>query len=227
VSAAGTYAELTGRPGVALCTRGPGVAAAVNGIAQAHLDRQPVVIVPDGAGFAHPHQRIDHAALVAPVAKGTVTDPAAAVALALEPPWGPVLIDAGAPERLAPPAGAPRAAPPARRHRGARAGALDPGGAAAGAPAGDGRRRGRAWRRAGPAAPRAGHRHPGADDLQGEGRDPRVVAERGRPPDRRHHGGAAAARVRPDRRCRARSGGADPAALGLRGAARVAAAVGG
>jgi acetolactate synthase-1/2/3 large subunit len=120
VIAAGTYAELTGRPGLVLCTRGPGLASAVNGIAQAHLDRQPLVIVADGAGYAHPHQRLDHAALVAPAGKGTVTDPAAAVALALEPPWGPVLIDAGAPERLAPPPAVtvlpiPVELPPARR----------------------------------------------------------------------------------------------------------------
>jgi len=92
VIAAGVWGELTGTHGLALCTRGPGLAAAVNGIAQAHLDRQPVVVVADGAGFTHPHQRIDHAALVAPVAKGTVTDPRDAVRLALAPPWGPVLI---------------------------------------------------------------------------------------------------------------------------------------
>jgi acetolactate synthase-1/2/3 large subunit len=97
VIAAGVWGELTGTPGLALCTRGPGLAAAVNGIAQAHLDRQPVVVVADGAGFTHPHQRIDHAALVAPVAKGTVTDPGDAVRLALAPPWGPVLLDAGGP----------------------------------------------------------------------------------------------------------------------------------
>ena len=75
VIAAGVWGELTGRPGLALCTRGPGLAAALNGIAQAHLDRQPVVVVADGAGFAHPHQRIDHAAMVAPLSKGTVSDP--------------------------------------------------------------------------------------------------------------------------------------------------------
>lgn len=103
VIAAGVWGELTGRPGLALCTRGPGLAAALNGIAQAHLDRQPVIVVTDGAGFAHPHQRVDHAAMVAPFSKGTVSDPAAAVALALAPPWGPVLIDAGAPARPAPP----------------------------------------------------------------------------------------------------------------------------
>ncbi|MEA2479349.1 MAG: acetolactate synthase large subunit, partial [Thermoleophilaceae bacterium] len=103
VIAAGAWGELTGRPGLAVCTRGPGLAAAVNGIAQAQLDRQPVVVVTDGAGFAHPHQRIDHAAMVAPLSKGAVSDPASAVALALEPPWGAVLIDAGAPERPAPP----------------------------------------------------------------------------------------------------------------------------
>jgi acetolactate synthase-1/2/3 large subunit len=103
VIAAGVWGELTGRPGLALCTRGPGLAAALNGIAQAHLDRQPVVVVTDGTGFAHPHQRIDHAAMVAPFSKGTVSDPRAAVALALAPPWGAVLIDAGAPPRSAPP----------------------------------------------------------------------------------------------------------------------------
>ena len=45
VIAAGVWGELTGRPGLALCTRGPGLAAALNGIAQAHLDRQPVIVV--------------------------------------------------------------------------------------------------------------------------------------------------------------------------------------
>ena len=102
VIAAGVWGELTGRPGLALCTRGPGLAAALNGIAQAHLDRQPLVVVTDGAGFAHPHQRVDHAAMVAPLSKGTVSDPVAAVSLALAPPWGPVLIDAAAPVRRAP-----------------------------------------------------------------------------------------------------------------------------
>src|SRR5262249_52999203 len=103
VIAAGGCAELTGTPGLALCTRGPGLAAAVNGIAPGPLDPQPVGIVADGAGFAHPHQRLDHAALVAPAAKGTVTDVAAAVALALAPPFGPVLLDAGGPPQPAVP----------------------------------------------------------------------------------------------------------------------------
>ena len=111
VIAAGTWGELTRKPGLALCTRGPGLAAALNGIAQAHLDRQPVVIVADGAGFAHPHQRLDHAALVAPAAKGTVTDAADAVAHALAPPWGPVLLDAGGPRQ--PPIASPAAPEPA------------------------------------------------------------------------------------------------------------------
>ena len=111
VIAAGTWGELTRKPGLALCTRGPGLAAALNGIAQAHLDRQPVVIVADGAGFAHPHQRLDHAALVAPAAKGTVTDAADAVAHALAPPWGPVLLDAGGPRQ--PPIAWPAAPEPA------------------------------------------------------------------------------------------------------------------
>ena len=44
---AATYADLTGRPGAAVVTRGPGLASAVNGIAHAALDRLPVVVIAD------------------------------------------------------------------------------------------------------------------------------------------------------------------------------------
>ncbi len=97
VIAAAVHGEATGTLGAALCTRGPGLAAAANGIAQAQLDRQPVVVVTDGTGHGSTHQRLDHAALGATVAKAVVTDPEAAVRLALAPPWGAVVLDVGGP----------------------------------------------------------------------------------------------------------------------------------
>jgi acetolactate synthase-1/2/3 large subunit len=70
---AGTYGVLTGRPALAIATRGPGAASAVNGAAQATLDRFPLLLVTDCVGsndrarFAH--QRIDQQQLLAPVTK--------------------------------------------------------------------------------------------------------------------------------------------------------------
>ncbi len=70
---AATEAELAGTPGVALCTRGPGVGNAANGMAHAALDRAPVVLVADGFAPAErafaTHQYFDHAAMLAPVTK--------------------------------------------------------------------------------------------------------------------------------------------------------------
>jgi acetolactate synthase-1/2/3 large subunit len=100
---AATYADLTGRPGAAVVTRGPGLASAVNGIAHAALDRLPVVVIADTVRLADAgrisHQRLDQAALGAVVAKAAVTigrdrtgeAAAAAVRLALMPPAGPVV----------------------------------------------------------------------------------------------------------------------------------------
>src|SRR5271170_5853305 len=100
---AATYADLTGRPGAAVVTRGPGLASAVNGIAHAALDRLPVVVIADTVRLADAgrisHQRLDQAALGAVVAKAVVTigregtgeAAAAAVRLALMSPAGPVL----------------------------------------------------------------------------------------------------------------------------------------
>src|SRR5580700_1842315 len=100
---AATYADLTGRPGAAVVTRGPGLASAVNGIAHAALDRLPVVVIADTVRRADAsrisHQRLDQAALGAAVAKAVVTigrdrtSEAAtkAVRLALTRPAGPVL----------------------------------------------------------------------------------------------------------------------------------------
>ena len=73
---AATTAELAGTPGVALCTRGPGVGNAANGMAQAALDRAPVVLVADGFSPSErayaTHQYFDHAAMLAPVTKDAV-----------------------------------------------------------------------------------------------------------------------------------------------------------
>lgn len=70
---AATEAELAGTPGAALCTRGPGVGNAANGMAHAALDRAPVVLLADGFAPAErafaTHQYFDHAAMLAPVTK--------------------------------------------------------------------------------------------------------------------------------------------------------------
>src|ERR1700730_7911102 len=100
---AATYADLTGLPGAAVVTRGPGLASAVNGIAHAALDRLPVVVIADTVRLADAnrisHQRLDQAALGAVVAKAVVTigrdriaeAAAAAVRLARTPPAAPVV----------------------------------------------------------------------------------------------------------------------------------------
>jgi len=48
--AAIAHAEVTGRPGVCLTTRGPGVTSVVNGVACAWLDRAPLLVFTDGPG---------------------------------------------------------------------------------------------------------------------------------------------------------------------------------
>lgn len=74
---AGVYGELTGAPGVCVVTRGPGAANAVNGVANAQLDRQSLVIVTDAVSEADrariAHQRLDQRAMFAPVTKAGFT----------------------------------------------------------------------------------------------------------------------------------------------------------
>jgi acetolactate synthase-1/2/3 large subunit len=108
--AAVAQAEITGRPGACLTALGPGVASAVDGIACASLDRAPLVLFtdahPSSSDGAFEHQRIDHAALLAPIVKWSATIDARhadetmrrAIACAIAGPPGPVHIDCPADE---------------------------------------------------------------------------------------------------------------------------------
>jgi acetolactate synthase I/II/III large subunit len=73
---AAAYGELTGRPGACLATRGPGATSVVNGVAQAWLDRAPLVVITDAvsesAGVRVSRQRIDQRAVFAPVVKHSI-----------------------------------------------------------------------------------------------------------------------------------------------------------
>ena len=97
--------ELTGHPGAALSTLGPGVTASATGLAHARLDRAPMIYLSD----RHPasalafttHQTLDHAAHLAPIVKQSLTltaDSAAhwvahAARLAVKEPRGPVHLE--------------------------------------------------------------------------------------------------------------------------------------
>lgn len=74
---ASAYADLTGRPTGCVVTRGPGAASAVNGLANALLDRTPVVLVTDAVSSTDyqriAHQRIDQRAVFAPVSRWSAT----------------------------------------------------------------------------------------------------------------------------------------------------------
>ncbi len=95
----------TGSPGACVVTRGPGAASAVNGAAQALLDRQPLVLVTDCVHGADrdrvSHQRLDQSALFAPVtvatarlgAVGAAEVAGQVVAAATGTPPGPVHVD--------------------------------------------------------------------------------------------------------------------------------------
>ena len=73
---AAVSAQLTGAPGLAVATRGPGAANAVNGVAQALLDRQAMILVTDCVSAVDrdrvSHQRLDQQVLMRSVSKGSV-----------------------------------------------------------------------------------------------------------------------------------------------------------
>ena len=99
---ADAMARLTGKPGVALSTLGPGATNAVTGVAHAYLDRSPVIQItaqkPDNLLPDYTHQVLDLHALYRPITKGTFqltaenvgATVANAVALALDGRPGPV-----------------------------------------------------------------------------------------------------------------------------------------
>jgi acetolactate synthase-1/2/3 large subunit len=88
-------AELTGTPGVVIVGNGPGVASVVNGVAQAALDRTPLVVISDREvdprAASSGHQVLDHRALLAPLVKygATLSPEAIEIALAAAVAWPP------------------------------------------------------------------------------------------------------------------------------------------
>jgi acetolactate synthase I/II/III large subunit len=120
---AATFGLLTGTPGVAVVTRGPGLTSAVNGLAQATLDRAPLLLISDRVPAAQRrrigHQRLDQLALTAAVTSWNGVlghhEPAAAAAaaatLALGPPAGAVHLDYDPGEPGGPPPTPPKPLP--------------------------------------------------------------------------------------------------------------------
>ncbi len=79
-------AQLTGTPGVLIGTLGPGVTNLVTAVADAYLDRTPMLVVTAcadaGIDATYTHQILDHSALLRPVTKGSFTlSPTGAVPL--------------------------------------------------------------------------------------------------------------------------------------------------
>src|SRR5262245_23505341 len=122
---AATWGDLTGAPGVCLSTRAPGAANMVNGVAQAWMDRSPLIAITDQYP-AHVfetslRQRLDQQALYRPIVKWNTTIGAAtvgqqlarAIATATAHPPGPVQLDLPA-DQTTRPAGS---APPPRAER--------------------------------------------------------------------------------------------------------------
>jgi len=95
----------TGRPPVLLTTIGPGMANAVNVVANAKLDRVPLIFITGSVDpwerHTYTHQVIDHGAIVRPLVKASfeVVPGAAdaiidkAMSIATDSPPGPVHID--------------------------------------------------------------------------------------------------------------------------------------
>jgi acetolactate synthase-1/2/3 large subunit len=102
--AEGTH-HASGAPAVLVATIGPGVANAINFIANAQQDRVPVVYltgkVDDSEAATYTHQVFDHAQLLRPICKASleVVDGAVeevidkAISIALDEPPGPVHVD--------------------------------------------------------------------------------------------------------------------------------------
>ncbi|MEK9164759.1 MAG: thiamine pyrophosphate-binding protein, partial [Chloroflexota bacterium] len=70
---ASAQAEITGKPGACLATLGPGATALMNGVANAYLDRIPLIAITDRHSAAvervKQHQTLPQAELFAPITK--------------------------------------------------------------------------------------------------------------------------------------------------------------
>jgi acetolactate synthase-1/2/3 large subunit len=101
IMAAGVFAA-TGAPGLLVTTLGPGLANAVNGIADASQEQVPLIVmsgvVEHGVRGRYTHQILDHGALLQPLVKATLeieqqgaaATTARAIRLALRAPMAPV-----------------------------------------------------------------------------------------------------------------------------------------
>lgn len=123
---AATEGDLLDRPGACLLPLGPGVASVAAGVAQAYLDRVPLLVLSERSSRSSlrlaARQGLDHGRLLGATVKGsaTITAPRAgrllqwAWAEALTPPRGPVYLELPADEVNRP---ARRSAPRLARHR--------------------------------------------------------------------------------------------------------------
>ncbi len=116
--AEGTY-HANGAPGILLATIGPGVANAVNVVANAQQDRVPLIVitgcVSEAESHTYTHQVFDHRAVLAPITKASfqvvpgavdvIVDKALAIACDGQP--GPVHLDLPVPVATAPEAARP------------------------------------------------------------------------------------------------------------------------
>jgi len=95
-------AEITGSLGAVVTTLGPGAASVMNGVANAWLERAPLIVLTDCAGGAE-HQGLDQPALFRPVTKWSAQlsgdhvaeTLAQAIEIALSGRPGPVHLDVG------------------------------------------------------------------------------------------------------------------------------------
>jgi acetolactate synthase-1/2/3 large subunit len=72
---ADAYGQITGLPGVCMSTLGPGSTSMVNGVANAHLDRSPMIAISgqmhSGKEPTFTHQNVDHDLVFSPISKWT------------------------------------------------------------------------------------------------------------------------------------------------------------
>ncbi|MCU1428144.1 MAG: thiamine pyrophosphate protein central region [Actinomycetia bacterium] len=100
--AADGYARATGKLGVALVTTGPGAANTLGAVGEAWASHSPVLVIAtdipstlrrDGVYRGVLHETTDQAALFAPVTKLRTRQLSEAIAVAQEPPAGPVYVE--------------------------------------------------------------------------------------------------------------------------------------